>query len=82
MTWEIALGIFALLGFVIALVKPIVSLTQVITRLNSNFEALTKEFREFNKANRNEHKELWDHNAEQDKLLRDHGQRLHDLDGK
>lgn len=82
MTWEIVLGIIALFGFVVAIVKPIVSLTNAITLLNANCEAMAKEFNDFVKDNHDSHKRLWEHNTQQDKLLQEHGQRLHDLDGK
>lgn len=82
MTWEIALGIIALFSFGVAVVKPIVSLTNAITLLNANCEALAKEFSEFDKDNHDSHKRLWNHNNGQDEILREHGQRLHDLDGK
>lgn len=82
MTWEIVLGIIALFGFVVAIVKPIVSLTKAITLLNANCEALAKQFSKFDKDNNDEHREIWEHNVEQDKLLQEHGLRLHDLDGK
>lgn len=82
MTWEIVLGIIALFSFGVAVVKPIVSLTNAITALNFNVSQLTKEFSEFDKDNHASHKRLWEHNNGQDKLLQEHGQRLHDLDGK
>ncbi|MDD3394167.1 MAG: hypothetical protein PHG19_05955 [Anaerotignum sp.] len=82
MTWEIVLGIIALFSFGVAVVKPIVSLTNAITLLNANCEALAREFSEFDQDNHDSHKRLWEHNTDQDKLLQEHGQRLHDLDGK
>ncbi len=50
MTWEIALGIFALFAFVVAIVKPIVSLTKAITTLNANCETLASQFKKFDKG--------------------------------
>jgi len=82
MTWEIVLGIIALFSFGVAVVKPIVSLTNAITLLNANCEALANQFKKFDKDNHDSHKRLWDHNNGQDEILREHGQRLHDLDGK
>ena len=32
--------------------------------------------------NTESHRRLWEHNTEQDKVLQNHEQRLHDLDGK
>lgn len=82
MTWEIVLGIIALFSFGVAVVKPIVSLTNAITLLNANCEALARQFSKFDKDNHDSHEQLWSHNNKQDKLLQEHGQRLHDLDGK
>lgn len=42
MTWEIALGIFALITFGIAVVTPIIKLNTLVTKLNSSIEFLTK----------------------------------------
>ncbi len=42
MTWEIALGIFALITFGIAVVTPIIRLNTTITKLNATVEYLTK----------------------------------------
>jgi len=82
MSWEIVLGIIALFGFVVGITKPIVTLTKAITTLNANCEALASQFEKFDKDNHDSHKRLWEHNNGQDEILRDHGQRLHDLDGK
>ena len=42
MTWEIALGIFALITFGIAVVTPIIKLNTLVTKLNSSIEYLSK----------------------------------------
>lgn len=42
MTWEIALGIFALVAGIATVVGPILKLTQTITRLSVLVEDLTR----------------------------------------
>ena len=42
MTWEIALGIFALITLGIAVVTPIIKLNTLVTKLNSSIEYLSK----------------------------------------
>lgn len=44
MTWEIALGIFALATFCIAIVTPIIKLNTTIAKLNASVEYLNKLF--------------------------------------
>lgn len=82
MTWEIVGGIITLVGFLIAIVKPIISLTQAITALNINVSQLAERLSKFDEDNHDSHKRLWEHNSKQDKLLQEHSQRIHDLDGK
>ena len=82
MTWEIVVGISVLIGLVAAIVKPIIALTQAITALNVSVSQLIKDFSRFDEDNHKSHQRLWDHNKNQDQLLLEHGQRLHDLDGK
>lgn len=86
MTWEIALGIFTLLGtvgsFAGICVKVVVPLTKSIVELTGEVKMLRKEYEQLDTKRRSEHKALWEHNEKQDLLLDDHAKRLHDLDGK
>lgn len=82
MTWEIAVGLFALVTFVVTIVKTVVPLTNAITRLTDKFEGLDEKVEEIETSKSAEHKELWDYNHKQDKTLLEHAMRLHDLDGK
>lgn len=81
MTWEFVLGIFTLVGLMIAIVKPIITLTNAITLLNSNLENLANQFQEFDVSNSESHRRLWAYNEKQDSLLQTHERRIHDLDG-
>ena len=82
MTWEIFLGIVALFGFLVAVVKPIVSLTSAVVRLTDRIDVLAAEMAEMDEKKTEAHRRLWDHNDVQDKKLEEHALRLHDLDGK
>lgn len=82
MTWEIFLGIVALVGFLAAVVKPIVSLTSAVVRLTEQMKEMSEDMKAMNEKKTEAHKRLWDHNEEQDKKLEEHALRLHDLDGK
>lgn len=81
MTWEIALGIVTLAGLMSSIIKPIITLTNVITQLNINCENLSHQFQEFGVSNSASHRRLWAHNEKQDSLLQNHEKRMHDLDG-
>lgn len=50
MTWEIALGLFALIGGVATVVGPILKLTQTITRLSVLVEDLTRRIERIEKT--------------------------------
>lgn len=45
MTWEIVVGIIALVGFVISVMTPIVKLNSSITKLNCSIDALNANMR-------------------------------------
>ena len=82
MTWEIFLGLVALLGFIGTIVKTVVPLTNAITLLTEKTEELSGKMEALDAKKTKAHTELWAHNKEQDKKLEEHSQRLHDLDGK
>ena len=82
MTWEIFLGIVALVTFVITVVKTVVPLIEAIIRLTDKLESLEKKVDRIEGNSNKAHDELWEHNDKQDAILQDHAMRLHDLDGK
>lgn len=82
MTWEIAVGLFALVTFVVTVVKTVIPLTNAITRLTDKLDNLETKVDEFEDDSVKAHDELWAHNDKQDKTLLEHAMRLHDLDGK
>ncbi len=82
MTWEIFLGIVALFGFIVTVVKTILPLTNAVTLLTEQMKEMSEDMKAMNEKKTEAHKRLWDHNEEQDKKLEEHALRLHDLDGK
>lgn len=82
MEWTTVTVIIALVGLGAAVIKPIVSLTQSITRLTVVVERLERELDDQSEHSRESHKRLWDHNEEQDNRLDDHERRIHDMEHK
>ena len=80
MEWTTITVIISLVGLGAAVIKPIVSLTQSITKLTVVVERLERELDEQNEHSRESHKRLWDHNEEQDNRLDDHERRIHDME--
>ena len=80
MEWTTITVIISLVGLGAAVIKPIVSLTQSITKLTVVVERLERELDEQSEHSRESHKRLWDHNEEQDNRLDDHERRIHDME--
>lgn len=82
MEWTTITVIISLVGLGAAVIKPIVSLTQSITKLTVVVERLERELDDQSEHSRESHKRLWDHNEEQDNRLDDHERRIHDMEHK
>lgn len=82
MEWTTITVIISPVGLGAAVIKPIVSLTQSITKLTVVVERLERELDEQSEHSRESHKRLWDHNEEQDNRLDDHERRIHDMEHK
>ena len=80
MEWTTVTVIIALVGLGAAVIKPIVSLTQSITKLTVVVERLERELDDQSEHSRESHRRLWDHNEEQDNRLDDHERRIHDME--
>lgn len=80
MEWTTITVIISLVGLGAAVIKPIVSLTQSITKLTVVVERLERELDDQSEHSRESHKRLWDHNEEQDNRLDDHERRIHDME--
>lgn len=82
MTWEIFLGIVAIIGFCVSIITPIVKLTKTISELTSNIQSLNSAMNALTINNTEAHKRIWDHNEEQDKKLDNHEYRLVKIETK
>lgn len=82
MPWDIVAGIMTLVGFIITIVKTIIPLTNALTRLTERIDSLAEQVDTLDEKKTEAHKRLWSHNKNQDAMLQNHEQRLHDLDGK
>jgi uncharacterized coiled-coil protein SlyX len=56
MTWEIAVGIFALVGFVTSIGAFIFKLSGMLTKLQATLDALNSVLDELKKSNNDDHK--------------------------
>lgn len=71
MTWEIFLGIVALVGFFITVGTPILKLNTSIIRLNESINVLRDALTRSESDNREAHKRIWSHMDEVDATLKD-----------
>ena len=71
MTWEIVLGIIALVGFIISIVTPVNKLTRVITELRLSLEGVKAGVEQLTTKNTESHRRLWEHNETQDTRIDD-----------
>lgn len=82
MEWTTVTVIIALVGLGAAIIKPIVSLTQSITKLTVVVQTLQEDMTGLTTKNSQSHARLWDHNDEQDVRLDDHERRIIDIERK
>ena len=60
MTWEILLGLFALVAFVISIGAIVAKASQMLATLNAAINMLTEALKEFKKDSKSDRKELHD----------------------
>lgn len=82
MTWEIVVGIFALVTGIAAIAKPVIDLTNSITMLTYKADELAERFEGQIQKNSEAHERVWKHNDKQDKILMNHETRLNKLEKK
>lgn len=80
MTWEIFLGIAALISFVIAITGPMMKLNTSITKLNNAVDVLRDALDRIEKDNDKSHKRLWEHNGIQDELIAEHSKKINNIE--
>lgn len=83
MEWQVFGVIVALLGFVVAVVTPILKLNTSITKLTVTMESMSKDLINDREKSRDAHKNIWagieaveKKNTEQDLTLSNHEQRI------
>ncbi len=80
MTWEIFLGLAALLSFIIAVTGPMIKLNTSITKLNNSVDVLQSAIERIEKDNEKSHKRLWEHNNEQDEIIAEHSKKINNIE--
>lgn len=82
MTWEIFLGIVALVGFCITIATPLMKLSKTMTELNVNMQNLNQAMQTLTANNTESHRRIWAHNDEQDERLENHEKRITKIETK
>lgn len=82
MTWEIFLGLVAIVGFLISVFTPLSKLTKTITELNVNMKNLGNAMEVLTTKNTESHRRIWEHNEEQDEKIENHEQRITKIETK
>ena len=82
MTWEIFLGIVALVGFCVTIATPLMKLSKTMTELNINMQNLNQAMNTLTANNTESHRRIWAHNEEQDEKLENHEKRITKIETK
>lgn len=82
MTWEIFLGIVALIGFCVTIATPLMKLSKTMTELNVNMQNLNQAMNTLTANNTESHRRIWAHNDEQDEKLENHEKRITKIETK
>lgn len=82
MTWEIFLGVVAIITFIITVTTPLIKLNTSITKLNDCVSTLKEAIDKIDSDNEKSHKRLWDHNEEQDIAINNQEQRITKIETK
>ena len=82
MTWEIFLGIVALVGFLVTVISPLIKLSKTMTELNVNMQNLNQAMNTLTSNNTESHRRIWEHNEEQDSKIENHEKRITKIETK
>ena len=69
MTWEIAVGLFTLLGMAVSLGTVLAKLVRALTRLELTISTLETTLAELKSGNDAAHREIWDEIEEHDERI-------------
>lgn len=82
MTWEIFLGIVAIVGFCVTIMTPLIKLSKTMTELNVNMQNLNQAMNTLTANNTESHRRIWAHNDEQDEKIENHEKRITKIETK
>lgn len=82
MEWTVVTVIIALVGFVAAVIKPIVNLNSTIVKLTTVVDNLKEDMDGFGTKNTESHRRIWEKNNQQDETLDDHEKRITTIEAK
>lgn len=74
--WDVVSVLVVIVGLFFTVGKPVISLMQSINTLNRTCKSLDEAFKEFQRKNHESHARIWEHNEEQDAILKNHEERL------
>lgn len=74
--WTVYLTLASLAGTFALVVRPVIGLTQAITRLTTTVDSMSEELDRVARKNSDSHRRLWAHAEEQDARLCAHEKRL------
>lgn len=78
--WTVVTAAVVLLGLIMTVAKPLISLNSTITGLTDAVRVLEKNLDSIAGKNSEQHAKLWAHEAEQDETLREHEFRLRKIE--
>ena len=78
--WTVVTALVVLLGLIVTVAKPLLSLNSTIIRLTDAVKVLEKNLESIAGQNRQQHEKLWKREAEQDEKLRDHEFRIRQME--
>lgn len=82
MTWEIFLGLVAIVGFFITVATPLAKLVKIMTELSMSVNNLKEAIKAMDTNNMESHQKLWAHNDIQDNKLENHEKRITTIECK
>lgn len=80
--WTVVSALVVLIGLIVTLAKPLLSLNSTIIRLTDAVKVLEKNLDSISGKNSEQHGRLWEHESEQDECLRDHELRIRMMEGE
>lgn len=78
--WNIVLVLAELIGLFVLVGKPILTLNKTIAEFNAELKNMGKRVDGLEREKHEAHRELWEHNDEQDRELADHETRIRVLE--